>query len=63
MKSCLHPGWVPGQMFDYCHDCGAVRDARKPDKQPGEWHTCPLCDTRTGTGIVRHSCGGEGMAK
>jgi hypothetical protein len=44
--ACLHAraSQTPGSPFQYCEDCGAVRQqlSGKPG-QFGEWHVCDLC--------------------
>lgn len=34
---CKHERFTRGQVYDYCEDCGAVREIN------GAWHVCALC--------------------
>lgn len=45
MWLCRHPEnqTTRGPYFDYCEDCGAVRESARPGRKQGDWHSCPSC--------------------
>lgn len=43
MTTCEHATIDLGRLWDYCEDCGGVREAARPGVPPGAWHSCEAC--------------------
>lgn len=42
---CLHQNTnqSPNSVYQYCNDCGAVRDVNRATGVWSQWHSCSIC--------------------